>query len=419
MNEKRLYQTPGTKPRFFYGYIIVVAAFFTMVLSWATYSSFGIFFNPLVSEFGWNRAAISGAFSLSMFIYGVLGIVVGELNDRFGPRVVITVCGLLMGVGYFLLSRVSTIWQLYLFLGVIVGVGMSGVWVPQLSTIARWFIKRRTLMSGIVVAGVSIGQLAGSPVVSRLIVAHGWSASYIILGIATLVVVVLAAQLMRREPAQMGQSPYGETGATPQAAKPVSGAFSFKEAVHTAQFWILFVILFCFGFASFSILVHIVPHAIDLKVSPVSAANLLAVRGGLGILGSNLLGAVADRIGNKRVFIMGFVITAAALLWLSLSEEIWVLYLCIVIMGFASGGMGASESPITAWLFGLGSHGLIYGVVHVGFTVGAAAGPFLTGYLYDLTGSYQEAFLVCAALGVIGLVFTVLLRPTRRLSAQS
>jgi len=105
---------------------------------------------------------------------------------------------------------------------------------------------------------------------------------------------------------------------------------------------------------------------------------------------------------------------SAALLWLPLAEEEWMLYLFIVVAGFASGGMGASESPITARLFGISSHGLIYGVVHVGFTIGAAAGPFITGYIFDMTNSYQLAFIVCAAMGIAGLLLTVFLRPVEK-----
>ena len=111
-----------------------------MVVSFATYNSFGIFFTPLSADFGWNRAVTSGAFSLSMFIYGILGIIVGALNDRFGPRVVLTFCGILLGLGYLLMSQISALWQLYLLLGVIIGTGMSGVWVPLLSTVAKWFV---------------------------------------------------------------------------------------------------------------------------------------------------------------------------------------------------------------------------------------------------------------------------------------
>jgi MFS family permease len=405
------------RPSFFYGYIVVIVAFFIMVASWATYNSFGIFFKPLSDEFGWNRAVTSGAFSLSIFIYGILGIVVGALNDRFGPRVVLTFCGILLGLGYLLMSQISALWQLYLLLGVVIGIGMSGVWVPLLSTVAKWFVKRRTLMTGIVIAGVGIGGLIGPPVTSRLIVTYDWPLSYIVLGIAVLLFVVISTQFLRRDPNQTGQLPRGESEGNYQTSESVTNSFSFKEAVKTAQFWIVAGMFFCFGFGSFAIAIHIVPHAIDLQISPINAANILAARSAIGILGNYILGATADRIGNRQIFIIGFLMMSAAFFWLSLAEEEWMLYLFIIVFGFACGGMGASESPLTAWLFGISSHGLIYGVVHVGFTIGAAAGPFLTGYIFDLTSSYQLAFLTCAAFGIIGLILAVVLRPTTKLEA--
>jgi MFS family permease len=415
VTSNNLPQHNKNEPRFFYGYIVVIAAFFIMVVSWAAYNSFGVFFNPLLEEFGWNRAVTSGAFSLSMFIYGVLGIVVGALNDRFGPRVVLTFCGILLGLGFLLMSQISALWQLYLFWGVIIGIGMSGVWVPLLSTVAKWFDKRRTLMTGIVIAGLGIGGLIGPPLISRLIATYDWLLSLIIVGIAVLLFVVIATQFLKRGPTQMRQLPKSESGGNLQAAKSITNSFSFKEAVKTTQFWIVFGMFFCYGFGTYAIVVHIVQHAIDLKISPVSAANILAARGAVVILGNYILGALADRVGNRQIYIIGFIMMSAALLWLSLADKEWMLYLFIVVAGFASGGMGASESPLTARLFGISSHGLIYGVVHVGFTIGAAAGPFITGYIFDLTGGYQPAFLTCAAFGIIGLILTVILRPTTKL----
>jgi MFS family permease len=115
------------------------------------------------------------------------------------------------------------------------------------------------------------------------------------------------------------------------------------------------------------------------------------------------------------VFIIGFSLVSMAMVWLSLVVEMWMLYLFVIVFGFACGGMGASESPLTAWLFGLRSHGLIYGVVHLGFTAGAAIGPFLTGYIYDLADNYNLAFMVCAAFAIIGLISTLIITPTKRL----
>jgi MFS family permease len=134
----------------------------------------------------------------------------------------------------------------------------------------------------------------------------------------------------------------------------------------------------------------------------------------MGLVGNYVLGGVADRIGNRQIFIVGFIMILAALLWLVPARGLWMLYLFAIIFGFAGGGMAASESPLVAGLFGLTSHGLIYGVVHLGFTAGAAVGPVVAGYIFDLTGSYQAAFLVCAAFCIAGIVLAAILRPTRR-----
>lgn len=273
-------------------------------------------------------------------------------------------------------------------------------------------------MTGIVVAGTGISQLIAPPVISRLIAAYDWRLSYAIMGGVVLVSMVLAAQFLRRDPAQMGQRPYGAGEETQQVVKSETNDFSFKEAVYTAQFWIAVVIFFSYGFGFSAILVHIVPHAIELKISAVRAANILAVMGGISILGNYVLGSVADRIGNRHVFIIGAALMAASLFLLVPGREEWMLYLFAVVFGFAFGGMAAAESPLIARLFGVRSHGLIYGVIHVGFTIGGALGPFLSGYIFDKTGSYQMAFVVCAALAIVCLIMAAVLRPTKRLGGR-
>jgi len=413
MNEKDAQQSSEAKPGFFYGYVVVIAAFFILLVPWGLYMVFGVFFEPLITEFGWSRAVTSGAFSLSMILSGILGVAMGGLNDRFGPRIVLSFCGVILGLGFFLMSQVNATWQMYLFLGVLIGIGESGIWVPVLSTIARWFTKRRSLMSGIVMAGSGIGGLIEPPLVSRLIADSGWRMAYIVLGIIVLLVMVLAAQFMRN-PKQSSQLPNVENSQKDPAMKFETWGFSLKEAYHTRQFWLAMGMFFCLGYCLFAITVHIVPHAIKLGIPAIAAANILAAMGGMSIIGNFALGNLGDRIGNRQVFAIGFIMMAVVLFWLVPAKEIWMLYLFAIIFGFAQGGMGASESPLVAWLFGLKSHGLIYGVVGLGFTAGAAVGPFLTGYSCDLTFSYQIAFLICGAVAIIGLILSAILRPTKR-----
>ena len=107
--------------------------------------SFGVFFKPLLAEFGWTRAVTSGVYSLYMVLQGFLGIIAGRLTDRFGSRLVVTVCGLFLGAGYLLMSQIGAVWQIYLFYGILASIGAAGGWVPLLSTVARWFVKGRGL----------------------------------------------------------------------------------------------------------------------------------------------------------------------------------------------------------------------------------------------------------------------------------
>lgn len=404
-------RSPAATPRFFYGYVIVVAALIIMMASFGTYFAYGVFFNPMLNELGWTRAMTSGAFSLSMLIQGLLGVVMGGLTDRLGSRVVMTVCGVFLGLGYLLMSQTSAVWQLYLFYGVIIGIGMSSVWVPLMSTVARWFAKRRTMMSGIVLTGTGIGTLIAPPWASWLISMYDWRTSFAIIGIIVLVVIVLAAQFLRRDPTQMGQVPFGKSAREEQPVEAGTDGFSLKEAAFTRQFWIVLGMFLCFGISMFAIMVHIAPHAIELGFSASSAASILAAMGITVIVGRVALGSAADRIGDRKVFIIGFILMSASLLWLLPATQMWMFYLFAAVFGFAHGGMGASESPLIAELFGLRSHGLILGVTSLGFTSGGAVGPLLAGYIFDVTGSYQIAFLVCAALAIIGLILTIFLTP--------
>ena len=130
-------------------------------------------------------------------------------------------------------------------------------------------------------------------------------------------------------------------------------------------------------------------------------------------MGNAVFGGIGDRIGNRQAFAIGFVLMSAVLFWLVPAVEVWQLYLFAGVFGFAYGGLNAIESPLAAELFGLKSHGLIYGTVSLGFTTGASVGPLVVGYMFDVTNSYETAFWVSAAISTVALILTLLLRPTK------
>ena len=403
-------QSEQNRSGFFYGYLIVGLAFVIMFVLWGAFYAFGIFFKPILKEFSWTRAMTAGAFSLCSIVQGLLSIAMGGLTDKFGARLVMTLCGLLLGVGYLLMSQLSVIWQLYLFYGVIVGAGMGGSFTPLMSAVARCFMRRRSTMTGIVAAGTGFGALIAPPVVSRLVSSYGWRASYVVVGGIVLGVVVLCAQFIRHDPARMGQVAYGDGGEREKVLRQDIKELSLSEAAYTMQFWIVFGMIFSLGFCVFAIMVHIAPHAAEIGISTASAANILATVGGASILGKVLLGKTADRIGNRQTFIIGFILMLAALFMVLPTKGELMLYLFGVVYGFGFGGCIASESPLVAELFGLSSHGLILGVISFSFLLGGAFGPFLFGLIFDMTGSYRWGFLACGVVSFIGLLLTVILK---------
>jgi MFS family permease len=402
----------GTQPRIFYGYIVAAAAFCILLVVFGVRFTYGVFFTPMATELVWSHATTALAFSLSMFMEGVFNIILGGVTDKYGPRLMITISGLLIGLGYCLMPFVSSTWQFYLLYGGVIGIGTGGTLVPLLSVITRWFKARRSLMSGIVMSGVGVGMLILAPIADRLIKMLEWRMTFLVLGILTIIIVTIAAQFLKRDPSTKGLAPYGDDSEPAKGQPAPTLGLSLKQALGTYQLWFVLITFFCYGYISLSISIHIVPDAIKAGFASALAATVLATFGGLQIVGRIGMGLVADMLGNKRVYIIAFILSAADLLFLIMfGNAIWAFFLFAIIFGISLGGLGSSQSPWIANLFGLKSHGLIFGVCGFGFTLGGALGPYISGKIFDVSGSYQWAFIVCAVVSITGFVLTVLLKP--------
>jgi len=390
--------------RFPYGYIIVSASLVIVTAAEGLLFSFGVFFAPLLGEFGWTRAMTSGALSLSTIVHIPILIVVGRLTDRFGPRLVLSACGFFLGLGYLLMSQTNAIWQLYLFYGVIASIGMGFYWVPIISIIPRWFVKKRGLMMAIVTSGVGIGQLVVPASANWLISVYGWRKSYLIIGSITMGVIMLAAQFLKQHPIQVGQLPYNE--------KKVGG-LPIRAALHTRSFWIASILFLSWGFCLSIVMVHSVIHAIGLGMPPAKAANILAIIGGAGIAGRLAFGHMADTIGMKPALITSMALISISFLCLLTGTEMWMLYLFAAVFGISYGTMEILQSPIIANLFGLSSLATLMGLNTAIGAIGFLVGPVLGGYIFDVTGSYHIVFIICAAMGMMCIMLSALLPLTR------
>jgi MFS family permease len=268
------------------------------------------------------------------------------------------------------------------------------------------------MMSGVIKAGAGVGILVMPLAATWLISSYGWRTAYVIIAGIVLLFVVAASQFLKRDLSQLGLLPDGDEKKGIEQSPWEEGGFALHKAVRTRQFWMLCTMYLLFGFCSQIVLVHVVPHALDLGTSPTTAASVLSIVGGVSIAGRFILGSASDKIGNKSAHVICFAFITASFLSLSVAEELWALYLFAALYGFAHGGLWAMISPIVAELFGLGSHGAIFGVVFFSCTVGGTIGPVLAGYIFDVTGSYQPVFFACVALSILTILLALLLTLT-------
>ena len=351
---------------------------------------------------------------MSFLVHGLGSIFMGGLNDRFGPRLIMTGCGLFLGLGYVLMAKVSAVWQLYLLLGVVVGIGLSGMDVLLLSTVARWFARKRGMMSGIIKVGTGVGMVIMPMLVTWLITSYGWRTSFVVLGLIILVFILTLGQFLVRDPAKKGQLPDNDREPERVRTELAERGVVLQEAVQTRQFWtvcgVYLIILVCV----YTILMHIVQHAIDLGMSAADAASILATIGGASIGGRMLMGAASDRIGSRKALLICLSFLLIGLIWLQISKTLWMFYVFACVHGFAHGGFFSLGSPLVARLFGTRSHGLIFGFVIFSSTIGGAIGPVMAGHLFDVSKSYQLVFWILAALSLGGILLTASLQPIGR-----
>lgn len=390
-----------------YGYAIVAASFVIQAVTVGGMFAYGVLFPELIAEFGWSRAGIAAAASVTTLTMGFMGVVSGRMSDRLGPRAVLTVSAMSYGAGFMLMSALAAPWQLYLFWGLLVGIGLSTHDVVTLSTIARWFPRRRGLFSGVVKLGAALGQLSIPLITVALIAALGWRSACLVIGAAAFVLLLAAALVMRRDPQSVGLDAAPKADGT---AAPAQG-LGYREASRSNQLWILCgsqsIVFGCLV----TVTVHIVPHAIDLGLSHATAATLLAAIGGISMLGRVAVGSSVDRIGGRRTLRFAYMGLLASLLWLQVASSAWMLFAFVAIYGVAHGGFFTVTSPTVAELFGTRAHGALFGTVQFFGSLGGAAGPLLAGVIFDATGSYRIAFAGLAVLAALGLALISRLTP--------
>ncbi len=406
----------NAQTKVFYGWWVVVALFFVGMLGPMgryTITAFGPYIHE---ELGWSATSIGLALTISLWVYALASIPVGWLIDKKGSRRIVLMGGILLLLGLWGFSKSSHLWQLYLTLGGMVGLGVSMThFLATQSTARKWFTRRAGLAGGILTAAFWVGSGTLSPLLTGLANTTSWRSASIIYALsASMIIILLAIFVIRDTPESMGLFPDGETVPSIDERRkvPVNEiTWTVREALGTPSFWMIFLGYALIGIPGQGLLGHLVLWGVQLG-SPKASAGLFLSAFTLNLALTSVLGGwLGDKFGKRQVLMVAYGLSALV------SMACWrfvqtpqSLMLLIAIFGLAY-GIAAGPSLWAAHVgdvFGRGSVGKLFGILTYGYGLIGGSGPLIWGRLHDTTGAYNLACLLsglCLVLVVICLYF--------------
>jgi MFS family permease len=406
--------------KIYYGWIIAFVSLAVTTTGFGVMYTFGVFFKLWIEEWECTRGFLSGVFSICFLTYGISSFSMGRMADRYGPRKTLAVGGAIMGFGALLTSFASNVGSLYVTFGIMIGIGVGTSYSPTASTVSRWFVHRKGTAVGIVVAGLGLGTLVYSPLARFLMERWGWRFAFAVFGFMIWAVYFSAAYLIRKNPQELDLQPYRQDfqqslpenhSGNGDHDKLDSGALEMNtgEALRKSYFWILFFVHCLWVVGMVIPMVHLVPYATDMGIPSEKAATMLALLGGVSVLGRLALGYFGEKIGTIGSLRSMFLLQVLAMLWLIVSKEPWMFWTFSFLFGFSYGGLASMFPLVTSEYFGVLAMGSIFGLILLGATLGGVVGPWLAGYLFDLASQYFYGFLAGVISMGMGLILTLYL----------
>jgi MFS family permease len=407
------------KPKVFYGYWIVVATFlFLFIFSGGGFFAFSLFVKPLQADLGWGRGEIMAAFTIYFLVMGVTMPFIGRIIYRFEVKRVIAAGGLVVGLGFASLSLMNTLWHFYLSYAVI-GIGMATMGhVPSSTVVANWFKKRRGTAIGIMSGGIGAGGVALAPFIGGYFIPKfGWELSYLALGmLAWVVVIPLALLVIKTRPADMGLRPDGEESSeTLAAAEALSAArgLTLRKASATSAFWLIAIAFLIGEFGRVGAIQSQVPYLEDIGFPLATASGALGGVGLGSLVGKFGFGWLCDRIAAKYACAIGFgllVISIVILMNIEPTSSFAMIWSYSLLIGLSAGSWLPTMAMLVSTNFGLVAYGTLYSLMAFSQSIGAATGPLMAGYIFDVMASYQWAFIVFLVLAIISVPVTLAVR---------
>lgn len=426
------------RPTVFYGWWVITACSLILFMSGASRFSFTLFFPTLLEDLGWSRATLGFGLTLHMWVYAVTVVIVGFMVDKYGARVVMTLGGFIIMLGLSLTSSMTTIWQFYLYYGVILAVGVAFTFmVPNTGTARKWFIKKAGLALAITALGASLGAAVMAYVIPVMIHAYGWRSSWLYLGLILGAAIILPAGIIiRKDPESIGLYPDGDS-APPMDSHVeekeedtpvyVEESWTVREALRTRSFW---CILFAGSIAAIpgiGISGHFVNWGLDIAraagISPEIAMGRIKLSITLSvigmIIGSFIGGPLSDRIGRKPVILTGLALTVPVFLYAAQISTMSGVVVAPAFMGFFGGLAGPVLGAYLGDIFGRSALTSIFGLIIFAIGIIGGSGAVFFGWLYDVTGTYKLAWIVSAICTIIALWLYALTRLEKKPSLGS
>jgi MFS transporter, OFA family, oxalate/formate antiporter len=368
---------------------IAALAFITLGFSRGLNSSFGVFYVALLDAFGWSRAITAGVFSVVLIVDACISPVVGHLLDRFGPKKIVAAGCVLLAAGLLLSSRIDSLWEFYLFFGLVSALGLSFMgMVPHVVLISEWFSSKRASALGVVYAGTGVGILLIAPFTEWLISTWGWQRALEILALVVVIFILpLVAIFFRSGPHGEARGEDNKTG----------NEWTAKLALRSGQFWLIFFARVFAAGGTTVIVTHQVAHVVDIGYSRLYAATIFGLMGLTSTAGRMVFGYVADLFSKQGAYTLNILATlvgVAALIIAHDPSQPWLLYVYVIFFGIGFGSRAVIFSALSADIFSGKGFGAIFGYSVISVGVGGALGSWLGGFFFDVSGSYLLSFVI-------------------------
>ena len=398
--------TKATRWRVFAG--VWIQSLFTSATAF-----FSLFCLPLCNQFGWSTSDFSMAYTIYMFIYCAVGFIGGILAEKLQPRVAIYMGLALFAGGWVLTGFANTIPFLYVAYGVIAGAGAGMIYPACLPTALKWFPDKSGSISGLVQAGAACGPFIMSPVAQMLISTYGAQTACKILGVIFLIGVGAVAWMI--VPCPDGWIPEGWTPSTIQSKELNTKDYNIPQMVKTPIFWVL-VVMFIFANAAGTMMVSATSPIAQKQIglNAMSAALCVSLMTLFNMFGRISFGFIYDKLMGWNSLILVLLINGISMLMLTMAHSYAYFILCIALVGFSFGGLLVVFAPMVKIIFGSKFYNRNYGLIFIGYGIGAFVGPKISASFFDATGSYVMGYIGSAILAALAIVLVLVAKKLQK-----